>query len=132
MKKIIFFDGVCNLCNGFVDFVIKFDKKQIFYFSPLQGEKSKELKIDFLNLEKSDQSIIYIDEKNTQLEKSDAVISIASELFSFGQIFLFFKIIPKFIRDWIYKIVAKNRYKIFGEKSTCRLPTPEERGRFLD
>ena len=132
MKKIIFFDGVCNLCNGFVDFVIRKDKKRIFYFSPLQGKTSKDLKLNYSNLSEEEQSIVYIDEKNIQLEKSDAVIAIAIELFNFGHLFLVFKLIPKFIRDFIYKMVAKNRYRIFGEKSTCRLPTSEERSRFLD
>ncbi len=128
-KPIIFFDGVCSLCNGFVDFIFKFDKKEKLLVASLQGQSAKE--------KLSDE---YIDDMNTIVllmdgeiyTKSQAVLK-AVKLFGLPWSLLsVFLIVPAFIRDFIYKKVSKNRYKLFGKKDSCRMPTQSEKERFLD
>lgn len=126
---ILFFDGVCGLCNRWVDFVLKKDKNQLFRFTPLQGEKAKEVlpekylkDLSTLILKIDDQ--IYI--------QSDAVLMICQKLGGIWKIFSYFRWIPRFIRDFCYRLIAKNRYRFFGKKEICRIPTPEERKYFYD
>ncbi len=132
MKGIIYFDGVCNLCNGFVNVLITVDRRAKFLFAPIQGTTAKKNNLEFSELEEGEQSIVYIDSKNNKYQRSNAVIQILNDLFFFGFIFQVFKLIPTKVRDWIYSFVAKNRYRIFGKKSSCRLPSSDERKRFLD
>ena len=124
-KNIVFFDGVCNLCNTSVNLIMRFDNKEQFFFAPLQGETAKAYQFRELS------SVIYVNEADEIFDKSDAALEILSRLFSFGRVFLVFKIIPKFIRDWAYNTIAKHRYQLFGKADTCRVPTEEERTRFL-
>ena len=126
MKNIVFFDGVCNLCNFSVDLIIRLDKKKIFHFTSLQGNTAKQY--DFKNL----YSVIYVNKKGHIYDRSDAIIHIGAELFWFGKIAFIFKICPKFIRDFFYNLIAKNRYRLFGKRDTCRMSSSEERDRFLD
>ncbi|CAM3403357.1 thiol-disulfide oxidoreductase DCC family protein [Aequorivita lipolytica] len=128
--KIILFDGVCNLCNSSINFVIKHDKKNVFKFAALQSEVGLELiskfKIDTSKLD----SIILID-GDKYYEKSSAALYIAKKL-SGGYPLLFgFIILPKFIRNSVYDYVARNRYKWFGKKESCMIPTAELKGKFL-
>ncbi len=125
-SNIVFFDGVCNLCNWSVDFILKHDKKEHFSFASLQGETAKQYVLTELS------SVIYINESGEVFDKSDAVIEIAPHLFAFGKVLFVFKFIPKFIRDGFYNWIAKNRYKLFGKKDSCRLPSIEEKNRFLN
>ena len=129
-KQIILFDGVCNFCNYWIDFVIKRDKKDVFRFAALQSDKSKELtknlNIDVLKL---DTFILIAGKKH--FTKSSAALLICKELNSPIKIFYLFLIIPKFIRDFIYDLIAKNRYKFFGRREICRVPTEEEKWKFL-
>ncbi len=125
---IVFSDGVCNLCNSFVDFLLGEDRNTSLRFASLQGETAKE-KLPAPDLEKIETIIYYSD--NQVYKQSDAVIQIMNSLGGVWKIGIVFKIIPKFIRDGLYSYVAKNRYKWFGEKDTCRMPTQEERERFL-
>jgi predicted DCC family thiol-disulfide oxidoreductase YuxK len=128
-KPIIFFDGVCGLCNRFVDFIIKADKRQQFLFAPLQGKTFK-LLIESKKLHFPDSVVLYTEEKFDT--KSSAALKIISSL---GGIYATAKIcylLPKWMRDKLYDYVAKNRYQWFGKKETCRLPNPEERARFLE
>ncbi len=127
MKPIIFFDGVCGLCNKSVDFLIVRDKKQIFLFAPLQGETAKQKLPPVADME----SVVLLDEKGMH-DKSTAALKILIRLGGIWKLSVIFFAVPKFIRDPIYNVIAKNRYKIFGKKESCRLPTPEERVRFLD
>ena len=123
-KRIIFFDGICHLCNGFVDFVISRDKKHLYQFAPLQGETAKALLPENLRTELS--SVIYLENDNIK-QQSTAVISIMIGLgfpYHFCYIFYF---VPARLRDFIYKWVANNRYTWFGQRETCRLPQAEER-----
>jgi predicted DCC family thiol-disulfide oxidoreductase YuxK len=127
---IILFDGVCNFCNASVNFIIDRDKKGIFQFAALQSEIGQEiLRKNGLNATTFD-SIILINDKKVY-QKSDAALEIARNLDGFWKIFYIFKIIPPFLRNSIYDLIAKNRYRFFGKSDTCRIPTPELRTRFL-
>ena len=127
-ERVIFFDGVCGLCNGFVDFVLPRDKNKALLFSPLQSEKaaeylSPELVEDLTTIVFYDAGKIYV--------RSEAVLRALAYLGSFWKILPGFLVLPAFIRDSLYRFIATNRYRWFGEKETCRLPTADERERFL-
>lgn len=128
--RIVFFDGYCNLCNGAVSFLIKVDCNKRLKYAPLSGPSAKQYGIEQSSIE-GEQTIIY--KRDDQIfDRSDAILEICADILPFGKVFLIFKIIPKFIRDSLYKFIAKNRFKMFGKRDTCRLPTPEERALFLD
>lgn len=128
--EVILFDGVCNLCNNSVDFVIQRDKKNRFKFGALQDPSTKKLLKDyFINSEYLD-SLVLIS-GNQVYYKSSAALQIAKNLGGFWSVWYGLKIVPKFIRDPIYDWIAANRYKLFGKKETCRLPSPEEKEKFL-
>jgi predicted DCC family thiol-disulfide oxidoreductase YuxK len=126
--KIVFFDGYCSLCNAFIDWLMRIDKTGQLKFASLQGETAAK----FLEkIESTDvNTIIYLCDKN-KFEQSTAVLHILSDVggvWTFAKIFL---IIPKFIRDFGYQVVAKNRYRFFKKRETCRVPTASEKDRLL-
>ncbi len=130
-KKIILFDGVCNLCNASVQFIIKHDKKDIFRFVALQSELGQEIikhiGVDIQNVD----CIILYEPGVAYYYKSEAALEIAKNL---GGIYYFaslFKIIPSALRDKLYDYVAKNRYRWYGKRESCMLPTPELKAKFL-
>jgi len=129
-KQIILFDGVCNFCNFWVNFVIKRDKKDLFRFTALQSVKAKELtsrfNIDITNL---DTFVLIKGEKF--FTKSTAALMVCKELNSLVKILFPLIILPKFLRDFIYDLIAKNRYKLFGKRDTCRVPTEADQLKFL-
>ncbi len=129
-QKIILFDGVCNLCNGAVTYIIKRDKKNVFKFATLQSETGQELvskfKIDTLKVD----SIILID-GDKHYEKSTAALHIAKQLSGAYPLLFGFMIVPKFLRNAVYDYVARNRYKWFGKKESCMIPTPELKSKFI-
>lgn len=127
-RNIIFFDGVCHLCNAFVDSMISQDKAHIFQFAPLQGETAKVLLSD--QDRNSLESVIYF-ESGAVARKSTAVLKILIKLGGLYNFLRLLWIVPGFLRDVIYNLVAKNRYKWFGEREFCRIPTPEERSYLL-
>lgn len=128
--KIILFDGVCNLCNSSVDFIIKHDKNNVFRFASLQSDFAqgikKKLPPKYLNTD----SFILAEGDNFYV-KSSAALRTAKYLGFPLNMLYFFLIIPPFIRNFIYDVIAKNRYKWFGKKQTCRVPSPEEKQKFL-
>lgn len=129
-RHIILFDGVCNLCNRSVQSIIKKDKKGVIKFASLQSDTGQNLLMEF-ELPKGDfQSFVYI-KNNRCFTRSDAALEVAKTLQGIWEVAYIFKIIPKFIRDGVYNIIAQNRYKWFGEKDACMIPTPELRERFL-
>ncbi|WGD34487.1 thiol-disulfide oxidoreductase DCC family protein [Olleya sp. YS] len=131
-KQLILFDGVCNLCNSSVQFVIKHDKKNVFMFAPLQGEVGQQI-INHYNLDTSNTDSILLYSKDTGLKiKSTAALHIAKHLGFPSNVIAVFLIIPKFIRDWVYDFVAKNRYKWYGKQEACMIPTPDLKAKFLD
>ncbi|MGX1930050.1 thiol-disulfide oxidoreductase DCC family protein [Flagellimonas sp. 2504JD4-2] len=130
-KKLILFDGVCNLCNGAVQFIIKRDKKDSFRYAPLQSEIGERLIAErAIDTSKVD-SIILIEPGVAYFTKSDAALRIAQDFGGLWKGMVFFTWIPKVFRDAIYNLVAKNRYKWFGRKDACMIPTPEIHAKFL-
>ncbi len=131
-QAIILFDGVCNLCNGAVNFIIERDPNQKFKFAALQSETGQRL-MQALNIPLSNltpESIILI-EKNQFQTHSTAALKIAAQLKGFWKLAYSLIIVPKFLRDWAYRLIAKNRYRWFGRQESCRIPTPELKERFL-
>lgn len=129
-KSIILFDGVCNLCNASVNFVIKHDKKGQFLFASLQSDAAKEILLQF-NLKNLNTDTVILVEDNKIYDKSTAALKIAKKLDGGFKAFSVFFIVPKFLRDWIYVFIAKNRYKWFGKRESCMIPSPELKNRFL-
>ncbi|MBL7960506.1 DUF393 domain-containing protein [bacterium] len=128
-KPIIFFDGVCGLCNRAVDFLIRHDKNRVFLFAPLQGETAlRELPGALTH----NPETIVCKDIEALYYKSDAILHIMIKIGGIWKLTTLFYIIPRFIRDFFYDVVANNRYKVFGKKASCRMPSPEERTLFLN
>lgn len=128
-KPVIFFDGVCNLCNSSVQFVIAHDKKDQFRFTPLQGDYAKEMLPEF-NTDQQKLNTILLLVNGKLYTKSSAALRIARKLNGLIPLLYVFLIVPKFIRDWFYDMIAKNRYKWWGKQESCWLPTPELKSKF--
>ena len=129
-QPIILFDGVCNFCNGAVNFTIKRDKKGIIKFTPLQSETGRMLATQS-GIGINDMSSFIFIENGKAFTRSTAALKVCQHLGGLWPLCYGFIIVPPFIRNGIYNWVAKNRYKWFGEKQECMIPTPEVRGRFL-
>jgi predicted DCC family thiol-disulfide oxidoreductase YuxK len=126
---IIFFDGVCRLCNHWIDFVIARDQRRKFRYSPLQGETAR----DFLGLTNAEslKSVVLLDRTGIY-RKTDAVWRMLVRLGAFWKMVgWMLRLVPRPIRNWGYDFIARRRYRWFGEKAACRLPTPAERELFL-
>lgn len=126
----ILFDGVCNYCNSMVNFVIRQDKSQIFRFGTLQSASAQELLEHYHLPIKDFDSFVFI-ETGKAWVKSTAALKVMKHLSWYWQWTQLFWIVPKFIRDGVYSFVAKNRYKWFGKKESCMIPSAELRSRFL-
>jgi predicted DCC family thiol-disulfide oxidoreductase YuxK len=130
-KKIILFDGVCNLCNSFVQYVIKHDKKDVFRFAALQSDLGQEI-LKHIGIDgKHIDSIVLYEPGVAYFYKSSAAIEISKQLGDVFTLSSLFRIIPKSLRDTIYEYVAKNRYKWYGKQDNCMIPTPELKAKFL-
>ncbi len=127
---VILFDGVCNLCNGAVNFILERDKTDTFRFGSLQSESGKRLLAEY-SINRTDTDSVILIENGDAFIYSTAALRIARRLGGIWSLAYAFMIIPAFIRDPLYKLVAKYRYRIFGIRETCRVPTPEERQRFI-
>jgi len=127
-KYIVFFDGVCGICNRFIDFLLARKKGRHLYFSPLQGNAAKAV----LSKEYHAMDTIVFKTEKRIYTKSTAALRIASSLGGLWKLSLIFLVVPAFIRNFVYDVIAANRYKWFGKKESCRIPTPQERDRFLD
>mgnify|MGYP001791482015 CR=1 FL=1 len=130
-QSIILFDGVCNFWNISVNFVIKRDKNNLIQFSPLQTEIGHELLARHKLPTEHMKSFIFIEEGKSYTQ-STAALKVCRYLIGLWPLLYSFIIIPRFIRDGIYKWIAKNRYKWFGQKNECMIPTPELQGKFLN
>lgn len=131
-KQLILFDGVCNLCNSSVLFVIKHDKEDKFLFAPLESEIGQQLIAEFnIDTEKTDSILLYNPIKQSISYKSTAALRIAKQLGFPLNLMVLFIIIPAFMRNWVYDFIAKHRYKWFGKKASCMIPTPELKSKFL-
>jgi predicted DCC family thiol-disulfide oxidoreductase YuxK len=132
-KQLIVFDGVCNLCNNSVLFVIKHDKKNRFLFAPLQSDVGLALINEFnIDTEKTDSILLYSPLKNLVTYRSSAALQIAKNLSFPFNLLVVFILIPTFIRDWVYIYIAKNRYRWFGKKDSCMIPTPGLKSKFME
>jgi len=126
MDQVIIFDGICGLCNKSVDILIKIDKEKIFTYTSLQGEFVKTL-----DLQPDIDSILFYKD-GTVYYKSTAILKIFQALGGIWVFMTVFYLIPKVIRDFIYNVIAKYRYKIFGKREQCRLPDAGEEELFID
>ena len=131
MQTSVFFDGVCTLCNRGVNFLIKYDKKEVLKFASLQSEYAQNvIPKEVLNREKLDTIIVYTDGKF--YDRSNAVLILCKVLGGGFYVFLIGYLIPRFIRDALYRFIANNRYHWFGKTAQCMPHTPELEERFLD
>jgi len=129
-KHIVIFDGVCNFCNSSVNFIIKRDNNNVFVFTPIQSEFGKSLvakyEIPTLGM---DTFVLIINEK--YFLRTDAALEITKYLSGYWYLFSGFKVLPKPVRDYFYSLIAKNRYKLFGRKDVCMVPTRDLRDKFI-
>lgn len=130
-KRIILYDGVCNLCNRWVRYILKRDKERKFHFCHQQSAVGKSIIKHMPDKIKSKETIIFMDEGKLYAE-SDAVLMIFRRLGGKYNFLFALIIIPHFIRNFTYRIVAKNRYKWFGKKEHCLIPNDQYRSRFID
>lgn len=130
-KKIILFDGVCNLCDATVQYVIKKDVNDSFRFVAIQSELGQRI-INYIKIDtiKTDSIILYIPGK-AYFIKAEAALNIAKDLSGMISLVSYLNILPKFIKNLGYDFVAKNRYKWYGKKESCMIPTPELKSKFL-
>lgn len=129
-KATVLFDGVCNFCNSSVNFIIDRDKQDYFRFSPLQYDLAHSiLRQNGYNPEDLDSIVLY--EGGKIYTESTAALRIARKLTGLWPLLYGFIIIPTFIRNAVYRLIARNRYRWFGKQDACRLPTPEIRAKFI-
>lgn len=128
-SAIVLFDGVCNFCNSSINFIIKRDKKRYFHFAPLQSDIAQKIVGD--KTKPMPESVILIENGRTY-DRSSAALRIAKKLDGLWPVLYIFILLPKPIRDWVYNLIGRNRYKWFGKTEACMIPTPEVRSRFLD
>jgi len=129
-QPLLLFDGVCNLCNGAVNFVIDRDKDQQIKFASLQSKLGQQISEVYKLPSEDFQSMILLKSGKIYL-RSNAALEVSRYLTGGWPLFLGFKIVPRFLRDWIYRVISDNRYRWFGKKDQCRIPTPELKNRFL-
>lgn len=128
-EAVVYFDGVCNLCNRFVDFVIRRDRHRRFRFASLQGSTARERLPGWLT--GSVLGTLALEIPGRLRYRSDAVLTILAGLGGIWRLAVIARVIPAAIRDRVYHYVANHRFRWFGQRDTCRIPTPEERERFL-
>ncbi|MFQ5667425.1 MAG: thiol-disulfide oxidoreductase DCC family protein [Candidatus Binatia bacterium] len=128
-RPIIFFDGMCVMCNRFVDVILRADKRGVFQFAPLQGETARRL-LPPLADDSCEWSVLYLDERGVH-DQSDASLEIYRRLGSWWWLLSLVRLVPRCIRNPVYRMIARHRYQWFGKRDTCRLPSTAERARFL-
>lgn len=128
--NIVLFDGVCNLCNSLVKFIIRYDAGRKIKFAPLQSDIAAELLGNTVAGSFDADSVVYISGER-YFTKSAAILHILKDMGRAWKMFYGFIIIPRFIRDFVYDIIARNRYRVFGKRDSCMVPTPDIQERFL-
>ncbi len=128
---IILFDGVCNLCNASINFVIDRDSDRYFRYAALQSDTGREF-LEKHGRSTSDFDSVILSEGDTYYVKSTAALRIARKMDGAWPLLYGFIILPRFIRDFFYNIIARNRYKWFGKRDSCRMPEPELKRLFLE
>lgn len=128
-KPIIYFDGICGLCNGIVDFLLRYDRDHKFRFAPLQGRTAqKKLPSKLL---RRPETFVYQSERGLYF-RSTAVLKVLWEIGGRWRSFALFFIVPTFLRDFVYNLIALYRYNLFGKKAQCRVPSQSEKDYFLE
>ena len=127
--NIILFDGVCNLCGNSVSLLIKYDKNNIFRFAAMQTKAGENIIQEYRIL--NDRKSIILIKQGTVFYKSDAIIEIAKQITGWPSILKYGFLFPKFLRDGMYDLIAKNRYFLFGKKETCSIPSEKDSKRFI-
>ena len=135
-NPILLYDGVCGLCNRLVQFLLKRDQKDRFRYASLQSDFAGRV-LNRHGIEPGDLDTVYvvIDYEQPQerlLARSDAIIYLWSQLGGVWKVASFGRVVPRVLRDMLYKLVARNRYRVFGKYETCLLPEPRHRAKFLD
>ena len=130
MNNIVIFDGVCNLCNWAVRFIIKHDSRSIFTFASAQSETGKEILSRF-EIDTPEPESVSLLQNGSLLKKSSTALTIATELDGFWKYLAFLRVIPRPVRDIVYDWVARNRYRWFGKRNICMMPSKETENRFL-
>lgn len=128
---VVLFDGVCNLCNSSVNWIIDHDKKNVFRFASLQSDYGKGV-VEKLKLHGNYMDTVVMVEDERAWMRSDAVLQILNRLGGLYSFAMVFYIVPRIIRDAIYKYVAANRYKWYGKRDSCRIPTPALKSKFIE
>jgi predicted DCC family thiol-disulfide oxidoreductase YuxK len=128
--NLVLFDGVCNLCNALVQFIIRHDRAGIFHFAALQSEVGEEICRKH-GLDAADVQTFVLISDGRMLLRSDAAIEVVSRFGGAWRIFRVFRFVPRVVRDFIYSTIARNRYRWFGRKEVCMIPTAEIKERFL-
>lgn len=128
-KKIIIFDGVCNFCNKAINFIIKRDPNSHFIFTPYQKESTQKL-LQKYNIQMCTKDTLILIKDGKYFAKSDAVLEIIKELSGFWYLLRVFRFLPKKLRDYFYILISQNRYKLYGKKKSCMIPTKELEKRF--
>jgi predicted DCC family thiol-disulfide oxidoreductase YuxK len=130
-SPVIFFDGVCNLCTGSVQFILKRDHKKIFRFASLQGEAGRMMLLEN-DLSQDQLKTLVLNDGEKIYTRSTAALMVAKELSGLWPLFYALIIVPRALRDGVYNIISNNRYKWFGKKEVCWIPDPKWSNRFLD
>ncbi|MFT3979814.1 MAG: thiol-disulfide oxidoreductase DCC family protein [Ferruginibacter sp.] len=130
-QPVILFDGVCNLCNGAVQYIIRHDREEKFSFASLQSEAGQRLLKQYDLPQQHFDTFVLIDHDKAWT-RSTAALKVTRQLNGPVKLLFGFIIVPRFIRDWIYAFIAANRYKWFGKQESCMLPTPSLQKRFLN
>jgi predicted DCC family thiol-disulfide oxidoreductase YuxK len=135
-NPILLYDGVCGLCNRLTQFVLKHDHRDRLRYASLQSDFAAVI-LKRHGKDPSDLDTVYVVQDYGQaneklLARSDAIISLAQELGGIWSLAGLGKVLPRFLRDWLYTLVARNRYRVFGKYDSCMMPEPKHRGKFLD
>ena len=130
-KPVLYFDGVCNLCNRFVQWIIKHDRRNVFMFASLQSEAGEHVTDELTRLHGKAPDSLVLAWKGRYYIKSDAALQVGKIIGGFWKIVLLGFILPRAFRDKIYDWVARNRYKWLGKRDSCMIPSPELKDRFL-
>ena len=128
--NLVLFDGVCNFCSHSVQFIIRHDKAGVFKFVPIQSEHGQQIYHSF-ELDPNDMQTFLLVKNGRPLLRSDAALEITKEFDGWWRFLRTFKLVPKGIRDWCYLFIARHRYRWFGRRDSCMIPSPEIRERFL-
>jgi predicted DCC family thiol-disulfide oxidoreductase YuxK len=131
MTSIVVFDGVCNLCNGVVQLIIRHDPDGYFQFASLQSDAGKTL-LESHGINTLQPESVVLVRDGRVFTMSDAALEITRDLGFPLSVLYPLIVLPKGLRDWVYKIVARNRYRWFGRRDACMMPTPDLKRRFLD